>query len=156
MTTPSLNKPMPDFSLPATNGKTVTLADFKGKNIVLYFYPRDNTPGCTQESIDFKDHYQHFANHNTVILGVSRDTLKSHEKFKDKYQFPFELLADDSEAVCQQYGVMKNKTMFGKFVKGIERSTFVIDSHGVLRREWRKVKVDGHVAEVLAAIKELS
>jgi peroxiredoxin Q/BCP len=151
----ALDKPVPDFELPATGDKTIRLSDLKGKTVVLYFYPKDNTPGCTLEGQDFRDQHAKFKRRNTVVLGVSRDSLKSHEKFKCEQEFPFELLADEDEQLCGIFGVMKLKNMYGKQVRGIERSTFLIDTAGVLRREWRGVKVEGHVAEVLEAIKAL-
>jgi thioredoxin-dependent peroxiredoxin len=151
-----INKPAPDFSLPATNGKRINLKDFMGKNIVLYFYPKDCTSGCTQEGKDFSENDKKFASLNTMILGISRDSLKLHEKFKSEQQFPFELLSDTEETVSKLYGVLKEKIMYGKKSYGIERSTFLIDKQGVLRREWRKVKVPGHVEAVLQAVGELS
>ena len=144
-----------DFTLPATNDAEITLSDFKGKNVVLYFYPKDNTPGCTQESKDFRDFVKDFEAHNTVILGISRDRLVTHKNFKKKHEFPFELLSDEDEMVCNLYGVMKEKNMFGKKVHGIERSTFIIDAKGNFAKIWRKVKVPGHVEEVLESIKTL-
>jgi len=150
-----LNKPAPDITLPATNGKTIKLSELKGKNIVLYFYPKDCTSGCTREGQDFRDHFKKFSSLNTVILGVSRDTLKLHDKFKTEHNFPFELLSDAEEKACNLYDVIKDKVMYGKKVRGIERSTFLIDKTGVLRQEWRKVKVDGHAQEVLQAIGNL-
>jgi peroxiredoxin Q/BCP len=155
MKTVALDKPVPDFELPATGGDTVRLSDLRGRNVVIYFYPKDNTPGCTLEGQDFRDQHAKFKRRNTVVLGVSRDSLKSHEKFKCEQEFPFELLADEDEQLCGIFGVMKLKNMYGKQVRGIERSTFLIDTAGVLRREWRGVKVEGHVAEVLEAIKAL-
>ena len=151
----SLNKTIPNFELPATGDQTISLTILKGRNVVLYFYPKDSTPGCTREGQAFRDHHQQFAKLNTVILGVSRDSLKAHENFKAKQEFPFELLSDKEETLCQLFDVIKMKNMYGKQVRGIERSTFLIDAKGVLRREWRKVKVDGHVDEVLAAVQEL-
>ena len=146
---------VPDFKLPATGGENIGLADFKGKNVVVYFYPRDNTPGCTLEGQDFRDQHQQFAKYNKVILGVSRDSVSSHEKFKKAQNFSFDLLSDADETLCKLFDVIKLKNMYGKEVMGIERSTFLIDRQGVLRREWRKVKVEGHVAEVLEAIKDI-
>lgn len=151
----AVNKPAPDFILPATNGEMFHLRDFIGKTIVLYFYPKDCTSGCTQEGKDFAERYKKFASLNTVILGVSRDTLKLHMKFKSEQQFPFELLSDSDQKVCELYEVLKEKTMYGKRVRGIERSTFLIDKKGILRREWRKVQVLGHVQAVLKAVGEL-
>ncbi len=145
----------PDFTLPATGGKEITLSELKGHNVVLYFYPRDNTPGCTKEGQAFRDHYSEFQALDTVVLGVSRDSLKTHENFKAKHQFPFELLSDSEETVCKLYDVLKEKNMYGRKVIGIERSTFLIDREGILRRAWRKVKVAGHVEEVLDAVRKL-
>ena len=151
-----LNKPAPDFSLPATSGKVINLSDFKGKNVVLYFYPKDCTSGCTQEGKDFSENYKKFASLNTVILGVSRDSLKLHEKFKSEQQFPFELLSDTDEKLCQLYHVIKEKMMYGKKTRAIERSTFLIDKKGILCHEWRKVQVPGHVEAVLQTVAKLS
>ncbi|MGE3482055.1 MAG: peroxiredoxin [Gammaproteobacteria bacterium] len=151
----ALNKPVPDFELPATGDKQVRLSDLRGNTVVVYFYPKDNTPGCTLEGQDFRDQYAKLKRRNTVVLGVSRDSLKSHEKFKSEQAFPFDLLSDAEEKLCALFGVMKMKNMYGKQVRGIERSTFLIDAKGVLRREWRGVKVEGHVDEVLEAIKAL-
>jgi len=134
---------------------SLTLQSFKGKPLVLYFYPRDNTPGCTQQSQDFRDHYAKFEALGAHIVGVSRDTLKSHIKFSEKYDFPFPLIADPDETLCRQFGVMKEKNMYGKKVMGIERSTFLFDAKGQLVESWRKVKVPGHVEEVLAAVERL-
>ena len=145
----------PDFTLPATGGKEITLSELKGHNVVLYFYPRDNTPGCTKEGQAFRDHYGEFQALDTVVLGVSRDSLKTHENFKAKHQFPFELLSDSEETVCKLYDVLKEKNMYGRKVIGIERSTFLIDREGILRQAWRKVKVAGHVEEVLDAVRKL-
>jgi peroxiredoxin Q/BCP len=151
----SIGKKVPDFSLPATGAQTVTLSEYQGKNVVLYFYPKDSTPGCTTEGQNFRDRMTTFRRRNTVVLGISRDSLKSHENFKAKQQFPFELLSDTDETVCQLFDVIREKNMYGRKVMGIERSTFLIDDRGILRREWRKVRVKGHVDEVLEAIKEL-
>ena len=128
------------------------LADYKGQKIVIYFYPRDNTPGCTSEGEDFRDNYKLFKKMKTEIFGVSKDSLKSHEGFKDKFKFPFELISDPDEKVCKIFDVIKEKSMYGKKYMGIERSTFLIDSKGKLIEEWRKVKVKGHVEEVLSAL----
>jgi peroxiredoxin Q/BCP len=141
--------------LPATGEQEIALSDFRGKNVVLYFYPKDSTPGCTTEGQDFRDKINTFKRRNTVILGVSRDSIKSHEKFREKQGFPFDLLSDAEEKVCRLFGVIKEKNMYGRTVMGIERSTFLIDDQGVLRQEWRKVKVAGHVEEVLEAVKAL-
>lgn len=151
----SVGKPVPNFQLPATGGKTIKLSDFKGKNVVLYFYPKDHTPGCTLEGQQFRDFQAEFAALNTVILGVSRDSVKSHESFKSAQGYNFDLLSDQDEALCTLFGVIKPKNMYGKEVMGVERSTFLIDKKGVLQQEWRKVKVDGHVNEVLQAAKTL-
>lgn len=151
----TIGKKVPDFSLPATGEQSIKLSDLKGKNIILYFYPKDSTPGCTLEGQDFRDNIKKFTTRNTVILGVSRDSIKSHENFRNKQRFPFELLSDSNEKLCKMFDVIKEKNMYGKKVMGIERSTFLIDTRGVLRAEWRKVKVDGHVDEVLSAVKSL-
>ena len=151
----SIGKKVKNFSIAATGDKTIDLKDYKGKKVVLYFYPRDSTPGCTTEGQDFRDAHARFAEQNTVILGVSRNSIKSHENFRNKQQFNFDLLADEDEALCTQFDVIKMKNMYGKQVRGIERSTFLIDEQGVLRQEWRKVKVKGHVEEVLTAAKAL-
>ncbi len=148
-----LGKPVKDFSLPATGGGTFRLSEHRGKKLVLYFYPKDNTPGCTVEGSDFRDRYKDFRKAGAEVLGVSRDSLKSHEGFKAKMKFPFELLSDADEELCTQFGVIKMKNMYGKKVRGIERSTFVIDGEGRLAREWRGVKVPGHVEEVLNFVK---
>lgn len=152
----AMNKSVPNFSLPGTEGKEFELKNYKGKNIVIYFYPKDCTSGCTLQGQNFRDHYKEFQKYNTEIFGISRDTLKLHEKFRNEQQFPFILLSDTSEKICQLFDVIKEKNMYGKKVRGIERSTFLIDKNGVLRQEWRKVKVDGHIEEVLAAVKTLS
>jgi peroxiredoxin Q/BCP len=156
MTSVSLGQPIPPFSGASTSGKTVNLSDFAGKNLVLYFYPKDDTPGCTQEGQDFRDLYPKFQSLNTEIVGVSRDSVKSHERFKCKFEFPFELIADDDETLCSLFDVMKMKNMYGKQVRGVERSTFLIDSHGSLAGEWRKVSVKGHAEAVLAKIEALA
>ncbi len=152
----TVGQPAPDFELPATGGKTLKLSAFKSSNVVLYFYPRDNTPGCTLEGQNFRDEQAKFKKLDTVVLGVSRDSVKSHESFKSQEGFTFDLLADEDEKVCKLYDVIKLKNMYGKQVMGVERSTFLIDKKGVLRNEWRKVKVEGHVDEVLEAVKALS
>jgi len=151
-----IGKKITDIKVPATGEQELKLSDFKDKNIILYFYPRDSTPGCTREGQDFRDNIAKFRRSSTVILGVSRDSIKSHENFKTKQAFPFDLLSDKEEKLCQQFDVIKEKNMYGKKVMGIERSTFLIDKKGVLRSEWRKVKVAGHAEEVLAAVKELN
>src|SRR5690348_6980058 len=150
-----LDQPVPDFELPSTHNKTFRLSAAAGKNLVIYFYPKDDTPGCTTEGQDFRDAYKEFTQFNCDIVGISRDTVKSHEKFKAKMDFPFELLSDPDETVCNLFNVMKMKNMYGKQVRGIERSTFVFDAGGELRREWRGVKVPGHVTEVLEFVKTL-
>lgn len=151
-----VGKKVPAFKLPATGEQTISLSSLKGQNIVLYFYPRDSTPGCTTEGQDFRDSMAKFKRQNCVILGVSRDTLASHEKFKDKQKFPFDLLSDTEEELCNLFDVIKLKNMYGKKHLGIERSTFIINEKGVLKQEWRKVKVAGHVDEVLTAVKTLN
>lgn len=150
-----LDSKVPEFSISSTGGKKVKLSDLKGKNIILYFYPRDNTPGCTLEGQNFRDNSRKFSSRNTIIFGVSRDSLKSHEKFREQQCFPFDLLADEDEKLCRLFDVIREKNMYGKKVMGIERSTFLIDEKGILRHEWRKVKIDGHVEEVLGAVKSL-
>jgi len=146
---------VPDFSAPATGGTTFRLSDHKGHPVVLYFYPKDNTPGCTTEGEDFRDLHPEFARLGAVVVGVSRDSVKSHEGFKAKRGFPFELLSDADEKLCTQFGVIKMKNMYGKQVRGIERSTFVLDGKGALAKEWRGVKVPGHAQEVLDFVKTL-
>ena len=151
-----LNQPIDNFTAAATSDTTVELAKLAGQQVVLYFYPKDNTPGCTTESQDFRDLHEQFSAANTLIFGVSRDTLRVHENFKAKHSFPFELISDGEEALCKQFDVIKLKKLYGKEHLGIERSTFLIDSSVVLRHEWRKVKVAGHAAEVLAAAQALN
>lgn len=155
MSTVEIGKPVPNFNLTGTGEQTIALQDFVGKNVVIYFYPKDNTPGCTQEGEDFRDYYNHFTKLNTVILGISRDSISSHECFKEKHMFPFDLLSDPDEKVCNLFDVIQDKNMYGKIVRGIERSTFLIDKQGILRQAWRKVKVPGHVEQVLEAVKQL-
>lgn len=145
-----------DFSLPATGGHTFQLSAARGKHLVIYFYPKDNTPGCTTESQQFRDLYPQFQEANCEVVGISRDSLKSHENFKAQFTLPFALLSDEDETVCDLFGVMKEKNMYGKQVCGIERSTFVFDSKGALRQEWRKLKADGHAQEVLDFVKTLN
>ena len=147
---------VPDFSIPATGEATFRLSDHLGHPVVLYFYPKDNTPGCTTEGADFRDLHKQFAKLGAVVAGVSRDSIKSHEGFRQKMEFPFPLLSDADEKLCALFDVIKMKNMYGKKVRGIERSTFLVGADGKLVREWRKVKVDGHAAEVLAAVKELA
>jgi thioredoxin-dependent peroxiredoxin len=151
----ALNHPVPDFSLPSTGNREFSISSIAGKKLVIYFYPKDNTLGCTTEGQDFRDNFAAFSEQNCIIVGVSRDSIKSHENFKEKMQFPFELLSDVDEAACKLFDVIKMKNMYGKQVRGIERSTFVIDTEGVLRKEWRKVKVPGHVQDVLGFVKTL-
>lgn len=150
-----LNQVIADFELPSTSGKTFKLSDYLGKTLVIYFYPKDNTPGCTNQGKDLRDLYAQFQAANAEIVGVSRDGLKSHENFKAKFTFPFELLSDTEEKACTLFDVIKQKKMYGKDVRGIERSTFVINKDGVLVQEWRKVKVDGHAQQVLDFIQSL-
>lgn len=151
----AVGQPVPDFTSEATNDTTVTLSDLKGKNVVIYFYPKDSTPGCTTEGQNFRDLYSEFQSNNTEIFGVSKDSMKRHDNFKAKQEFPFELISDPDEALCKHFDVIKLKKLYGKEYMGIERSTFLIDANGVLRNEWRKVKVKGHVDEVLEAVKAL-
>jgi len=146
-------QPAPHFELPATGGKTFNLSAAKGKTLVIYFYPKDNTPGCTTEAIQFRDLYGEFKALGAEIYGISRDSLKSHENFKTKFTLPFELLSDSEETACQLFNVIKMKNLYGKQVRGIERSTFVIDAEGNIAREWRGVKVPGHIEDVLEFIK---
>ena len=150
-----VGKKVPVFSLPSTGNKIVKLSDLKGKNIIIYFYPKDATPGCTIEGQNFRDNIRKFSSRNTIVLGVSRDKINSHEKFKKNQKFPFDLLSDEDETLCKIFDVIKEKNMYGKKFIGIERSTFLIDEKGILRKEWRKVKVKGHVEEVLTALKEI-
>lgn len=152
----TLGQAVPDFEAPSTGEKTVKLANFRGKTVILYFYPRDNTPGCTQEGQSFRDNIEQISAFNAIVLGVSRDSVRTHEGFKCKQQFPFDLLADQDGQLCQLFDVIKMKNMYGKEARGIERSTFIIDPQGVLVREWRKVKVKDHCQEVLKALAELS
>ena len=153
--TASLGKKVPAFSLPATGEQQISLADLKGKYVVLYFYPKDSTPGCTREGQDYRDNKAKFSRQQAMILGVSRDSIKAHENFKAKQGFNFELLSDKEEVLCGIFDVIKEKTLYGKKHMGIERSTFIIDPDGVLKHEWRKVKVDGHVDEVLTVLKQI-
>ena len=146
---------VPDFSAPSTGGTPFRLSAHGGHPLILYFYPKDNTPGCTEEGRQFAALYPQFRKHKCSIYGISRDSLRSHENFKSKMDFPFELLSDQDERVCNMFGVIKMKNMYGKQVRGIERSTFVIDGKGVLRNEWRGVKVPGHANEVLGVVKSL-
>ncbi len=149
-----IGKKVTDIKLAATGNQNLQLSDFRGKKIVLYFYPKDSTPGCTLEGQDFRDNKRKFSARNTIILGVSRDSVKSHENFKSKQSFSFDLLSDPDEKLCKQFDVIKEKNMYGRKVMGIERSTFLIDEKGLLIKEWRKVKVKGHVEEILEEIKQ--
>ena len=151
-----LNNKVSDFKATITDNSQIKLSDYLGKNIVIYFYPRDNTPGCTKEGEDFRDNHKGFVKNNTIILGVSKDSVSSHDKFTCKYNFPFDLISDENEKVCKLFDVIKEKNMYGKKYMGIERSTFIINSKGKLIQEWRKVKVKGHVDEVLKAVKNIS
>lgn len=151
-----LDQKVPAFTAAMTNDTTFTLSDYLGKYIVIYFYPKDNTPGCTTESAEFRDLHATFQTYHTEIFGLSRDSLRSHHSFQEKLALPFELISDPEEVVCQLFGVMKNKNMYGKQVRGIERSTFVIDGKGTLVKEWRGVKAPGHADEVLTYIKTVS
>ncbi len=150
-----LDQPAPDFELPATGGETFRLSSAKGKPLVLYFYPKDNTPGCTTEGQQFRDLHPEFMQLGCAVYGISRDSLKSHENFKAKMGFPFDLLSDTNEIACKAFAVIKMKNMYGRKVRGIERSTFVIDAPGLVRREWRAVKVPGHAQEVLEFVRSL-
>ncbi len=141
-----------NFKAEMTGNKEFSLSDYQGKNVVIYFYPRDNTPGCTSEGEDFRDNYKFFQKKNTVIFGVSKDSIKSHKNFKEKFNFPFELISDPDEKICNIFDVIKEKSMYGKKYMGIERSTFLIDLQGKLIQEWRKVKVKGHAEDVLNSI----
>ena len=145
-----------DFSLPATGNQTFTLSGARGKHLVIYFYPKDNTPGCTTEAQQFRDLHAEFSKANCAVVGISRDSIKSHENFKAKFTLPFELLSDADEKVCELFGVIKLKNMYGKQVRGIERSTFVFDKLGSLRHEWRGLKADGHAQVVLDFVKTLA
>jgi peroxiredoxin Q/BCP len=153
--TVTLDLPVPDFQATATSGQQLSLSALQGQQLVIYFYPKDSTPGCTTESQGFRDQFAEFQAANTQILGVSRDSLKSHENFKCKQQLPFELISDSDEALCQLFQVIKLKKLYGKEYLGIDRSTFLIDQEGVLRQAWRGVKVPGHVDAVLAAAQAL-
>ena len=155
MPTPKLGNKAPLFKGQCTGERSVELSNLKGKKVILYFYPKDNTPGCTTEGQNFRDLYKEFKKQNTLIYGVSRDSIKSHENFKQKQSFPFDLISDEDEKICKKYDVIKEKSMYGRKYMGIERSTFLIDQEGKLVCEWRKVKVTGHVEEVLKAVKDL-
>lgn len=148
--------PVADFTLPSTGGTDFTLSSARGKSLVIYFYPKDNTPGCTTESQHFRDLYPEFRNAGCEVVGISRDSIKSHENFKARFTLPFALLSDADEQVCSRFGVIKMKKLYGKEVRGIERSTFVVDRNGALRREWRGIKVDGHADEVLKFVQSFN
>lgn len=152
----SIGKKVTNFSAPATGDRTLSLKDFSGNYLVLYFYPKDNTPGCTLQGQDFRDAYPKFVRAGANVLGVSRDSVKSHEQFRAKQEFPFELVSDEDEALCRLFDVIREKTLYGRKFLGIERSTFLLDQSGVLRQEWRKVRVKGHVDEVLQAVQLLT
>lgn len=154
MTSLHIGQAVPNFSALATGDKTIQLSDYLGKFVLLYFYPKDNTPGCTQQAQSLRDNYEQFAALNTVILGVSRDSVRSHDNFKAKHELPFDLLADTDETLCQAFDVIKMKNMYGKQVRGIERSSFLINPEGVLIQSWRKVKVKTHCDELLQALKQ--
>jgi peroxiredoxin Q/BCP len=154
MSKAKIGQPVPDMELQATDDQVYRLSDLQGKNIILYFYPKDSTPGCTTEGQDFRDSYEEFRKLNTEIIGVSRDTLKSHENFKNKQCLPFDLISDESEALCKAFDVIREKTMAGKTYMGIDRSTFIIDKKGILREEFRGIKVDGHIAHLLQVMKK--
>ena len=155
MASPRMNRVVADFRADSTGGE-VRLKDLRGKHVVLYFYPKDATPGCTQEGQDFRDLHAKFKRQNTIIFGVSRDSLSSHEKFRAKQKFPFDLISDPDEALCRKFDVIQEKSLYGRKFMGVERSTFLIDADGKLRHEWRKVKVKGHAEEVIEATRELN
>jgi len=150
-----VNKPLPEFEALATGNESLSNQSLIGQTVVLYFYPKDNTPGCTTEAMQFRDKYKDFVKAGATVYGVSRDNMKSHDDFKEKLELPFELIADTEEKMCHMFGVVKNKIMYGKKVKGIERSTLLIGADGILKQEWRGLKVPGHVEEVLKAVKAL-
>ena len=156
MSAPVMNRVVADFKADATGDKQIRLKDLRGQTVVIYFYPKDSTPGCTQEGLDFKELHTKFRRQKAVILGVSRDSLASHEKFKAKQGFPFDLISDPDEALCRKFDVIHEKSLYGRKFMGVVRSTFVIDKAGKLRAEWRKVKVKGHAAEVLESVKMLN
>lgn len=152
---PEAGDKAPDFTLPTDSGGTVSLSELKGKNVVLYFYPKDDTPGCTVEAKDFRDNIEAFKKADTVVLGISKDSVKSHDKFKEKHCLPFGLISDETGSMCEDYGVWVEKSMYGKKYMGIERTTFLIDKQGKIAKVWPKVKVEGHVAEVLQESQKL-
>ncbi len=155
MSRPALNRVVADFKCAATGDQTIQLKALRGRKVVLYFYPKDNTPGCTTESEQFRDLHAKFRRAGAVVLGVSRDSIQSHENFRKKLDLPFDLLSDPDEKLCRQFDVIQEKSLYGRKFMGIERRTFLLDEHGKLRREWRKVRVNGHAAEVLEAVKAL-
>ena len=155
MSTPPMNRVVGNFKADATRNRTIELKELRGKNVVIYFYPKDSTPGCTLEGQDFRDLHAKFLRQKTVILGVSRDSLASHEKFRDKQGFPFDLISDPDEALCRHFDVIHEKTLYGRKSMGVVRSTFLIDAAGNLKREWRNLKVKGHAADVLEAVRAL-
>lgn len=152
----SIGNAIPEFSLPTNNATTLSSADLKGKRVVLYFYPKDNTPGCNKEAEGFRDYHEQFLALNTLVIGLSKDSVKSHDKFVAKFDLPFTLISDEETTLINAFGCWKEKSMYGKTFMGIERSTFLIDEKGVIHKEWRKVKVPGHVEEVLEAVKMLA
>ena len=152
----SVGKRVENFSLPATGDQTLSLQDFRGKHLIIYFYPKDNTPGCTREGQDFRDLYPEFVKAGADILGVSRDSVKVHTNFKAKHEFPFDLLSDKEETLCNQFGIIQEKTLYGRKYMGIVRSTFLIDADGKLQHAWRNIRVAGHAEKVLEAVKALS
>lgn len=156
MSGPKLNRVVADFTSPSTGGNEVRLKELRGKNVVLYFYPKDATPGCTREGQDFRDLHDKFRRQDAVVFGVSRDSLAAHEKFREKQKFPFQLLSDPDETLCRQFDVIREKSLYGRKFMGVERSTFLIDPSGKLRGEWRNVKVKGHAEAVLEAVKALN
>jgi len=155
MSAPKLNRVVADFTAEATRNKKIRLKELRGQNVVIYFYPKDSTPGCTTEGRDFGQLHARFRRQKTVVLGVSRDSIASHEKFREKQGFPFDLISDPDEKLCRAFDVIHEKSLYGRKFMGVERSTFLIDSGGKLRKEWRKVKVNGHAEEVLEAVKSL-
>jgi thioredoxin-dependent peroxiredoxin len=150
----AVDQPVPDFTAPATGGE-FTLSSLRGQKVVLFFYPKDNTPGCTQESLQFRDNYEQFKAVGAEVIGISRDSVKSHDNFKAKLELPYTLVSDSDEAICALFDVVKMKKMYGKEVRGIERSTFLIDENGVLRREFRGIKVPGHVEAIVEAVQAI-
>ena len=155
MSAPELNRPVDDFEAPATGDQTIRLSDLKGQNVLIYFYPKDNTPGCTQEGQDFRDLYSQFEAAGAEVLGISRDSVRSHENFKAKYEFPFPLLSDKDEQACEAFGAIVEKKLYGKVYMGIDRSTYLFDAKGKLRQKWNKVRVKGHAQAVLEALQAL-